>query len=417
MQTLAASAAASYRLNEKRELANKNQKLEGLAEYAHIEHISLKKDDLTQVSKPSQDLVKEWSASSVQHGKPSIFLKDAVLAQPKWKMAIQLRTKHHFTQTELSQALEIANASDIKKREIPSSWEKVSLPSFSLKSVSVPKDIEQKVGELKKQLTSIDRFIWRLSFTLIKEDDIERLEKPCGEFESRLGEIKTAFTEAQDQKSLKGMRSAAITLDTLLSDLTILSTALHKSQTPDVKKTEFCLGVSNILWGVIGGCLATAVAFTVLPTAVSAILGLLAGAALGSFRLWHMNRERTCQTEADKWDTYRAPLESMQGDLKDLLTQIQRAEEGTMDRIVNHVNQATQQMSNSQNSLIQKVVDLQAHLKMVEEERQQDKQLLQTLMNEINTLKANQHQASSEAPKASDKSVNEQKEPKLRLVA
>ncbi len=412
MQTLAASAAAPYRLNEKVALADKNDRSEELAEYVHIERFPPNQDGLTQISKPSQASTEEWGVSSTQSEKEPILLKEVALTQPKPKVPLQLKVRRLVTPAELSQALVVAKASCLEKTGTFTSWETVSLPPFSIKAISIPEDITQKVEELKNQFGSIERFIWRLSFSLIKEEDIDRLEEPGGEFKTRLGEIKTAFIEAQDQKNLKGLRSAVIALNTLLSDLTTFSTNLCQSQAPDVKKAEFRLGVSTALWSVVGGCLATAVTFTVLSATTSAVIGLIACAVLGGFRLWYTKQGRASQVKQEKWDTYRAPLKNIQRESKSLLTQIQQAE-GTMDnnivnQVTTYVNQATQQMNQQMqdrsNAQSQTIADLQAMVKAQFEK-------INELANEVEILKKDKTR------EGQPKSANEQEKSKLSLVA
>ncbi len=406
MQTLAASAAAPYRLNEKAPLADKNVSSEELAEYVHIDRFPFNQDDLTQVSKPSQAFTGEWGTSSTQDEKKPVLLKEIALTQPELKIPLQLIVRHPITQTKLSQALAVANASCLEKTGMFTLWEKVTVPSFSVEAISIPEAITQKVGELKNQFSSIERFIWRLSFSLIKEEDIDRLEEPGGEFKARLEKIKTAFIEAQDQKNLKDMRSAAITLNTLISDLTTLSTTFYQSQTPDVKEAEFRLGISTTLWSVVGGCLATAAAFTVLPVTISAVIGLVAGAVLGGFRLWYMKQERASHVEKEKWDTYRAPLKNIQREVKSLLNQIQQ-EEDIMERVIDQVKNvtyATQKIADRSNEQSQTIADLQAMV-MAQFEK------INELTNKVEMLEKNK------TGEGQPKSANEQEEPKLRWVA
>ncbi len=406
MQTLAASAAAPYRLNEKAPLADKNTSSEELAEYVHIDLFPSNQDDLTQASKPSQAFTEKWGTSPIQDEKEPVLLKEVALTQPKRKIPIQLIVRDPITPTKLSLALEKANASRLEKTEMLTPWEKVTVPPFSVEAISIPEGITQKVGEVKNQFGPIERFIWRLSFSLLKEEDIDRLEEPGGEFKTRLGEIKTAFTEAQDQKSLKGIRSAAITLNTLISDLTTLSTNFRQSQVPDVKEAEFRLGVSTALWSVVGGCLATAAAFTVLPVITSAVIGLVAAVVLCGFRLWYMKQEHSSHIEKEKWDTYRAPLKSMQGDIEALLTQIQQ-EEDIMERVIDQVKNvtyATQKIADRSNEQSQTIADLRAMV-MAQLEK------INELTNKVEMLEKNK------TGEGQPHSGNEQEEPKLRWVA
>jgi hypothetical protein len=131
--------------------------------------------------------------------------------------------------------------------EVPTFNEQVALPLPSLKVGSIPGIIKLKAGELKKRFDAIEHFIGSLA-SFLDEADIKRLGKPFQEFKTRFEAIKEELTRADCFSDLEGIKTATTELDTLISDLSTLSTKLYQSQTPDVEKTGNNLTIGALVW-------------------------------------------------------------------------------------------------------------------------------------------------------------------------
>ncbi len=376
MRILAATTAAPCRLSEKVMLTDRNQKSDELAKEVQAESNPLfSQDDFVYV----QDFAKEWEVLPTQRKNEPVLLKDTVKAKP-------FTLKHRVTQSELSRALEAANAFCSKTVALPTLGEKITLPLLSLKADAIPENIKLKAKELKSQFDSVERFISRLP-SLLNEDDTKRLGEPCQEFKARLETVKEGLTRADCLGDLAGIKTAMAELDTLISDLTTLSATLSQSQSPDVKESDFYLTVSTIACGAVSSLISAGVACLLLPITVSVVAGLVVGLGLGYLRFNQVKKERARQDEDKQWEQARAPLYLLQGEIQGLQTQIQQVERDTMDQLKTHINlmtiQMQRQLDNSYEqqaqtnvliqTLYQKIEDLENQLQQVKEENTKPK--------------------------------------------
>lgn len=344
MRVPAASAAPSQRLNEKGALIYQNQSPDKLAEYApSISHYLFNPNNFRQARTHFLHRENSWAAFPPQSKEPSAFYKDAVLIQHALAMPKPLTVRQRITQSELTLALEVANAPCLKEEKSANALE--ILPQLSPRPPSISDDIKQKIKELKtKHSDAIESFINRLS-TLLDQKDIERLEEPGREFNVRLREIRDEFTRAEWAADLEGIKSATDALDALASDLSTLSTNLYESQAPDVQKIGARLTISMLISGITASCISAGAAFLFLPGVISAITGIIVAVAYGYFKYQHVQQEVACQDKTQEWDQARASIHHVQAEIKSLNTQIQQAEENIMNSITNHINTVTDRVN------------------------------------------------------------------------
>ncbi len=338
MRVLAASAAPSQRLNQQGALIYKNESPDKLAEYAlSIAHYLSNQHNLGQAPTHFQNHENSWTALPPPRKEQSAFYKDAELIQRAFATPNPLIVRRQTTQSELAQALEVANALCLKEEKLSSKQE--ILPWFSPTKTPIPDDIKQKIKELQtKHADTIERFISRLS-TLLDQKDVERLEEPGREFSVRLRAIRDEFTRAECMADLEGIKSAANDLDTLASDLSTLSTNLYASQTPDVQKTGANLIISSLILGVATSCLTAAATFLFLPDVIPAVTGLIVAVIYASFKFRHVQQETTDRDKKKEWDQARALLNHTQEETKNLNTQTQQMGKGVMNDLIRSHNQ------------------------------------------------------------------------------
>ncbi len=375
MRVLAGPTNASHRLNKKKGLIYNNKNPDQSAEYGpSISYYLFNRNNPRQALTYSQSSENNWTVSPPQRKEESAFFKDAVLIQHHLAMPQPLKVRRRITQAELTQALEAAIPLCLEEPKLARKQEAAYWISPPM--TSIPDDIRQKIRELKtKHSDSILSFINRLS-TLLDQKDIDRLEKPGGEFNERLQEIRDDFTRAECTQDLKGIKSATNALAILVSDLSTLSTNLYQSQAPDVQKIGAHLTISMIISGLATSCLSTIVALLFLPGFISAITGTIVAIVYGYFKLRHVHQENTCLEKVKEWDQARASLHDVQAEIKNLETQVKQVEESIMDKI-NAVIQ-------SHNNLVSMVLSM----------RQQTEQMQQ----QIEELKAQQSEKADTKP-------------------
>ncbi len=372
MTILAASAAAPCRLSEKAALADETKKSDELArETQAVSSTLLNQDDFVHV----QSFAKKCGVLSTQRKNEPVLLKEAVTAKP-------FTLRRLFEPSDLDRALEVANASCFKKVEVPTLNEQVALPLLSLKVGSLPENIKLKADELKKRFDAVEHFICCLP-SLLDEADIKRLGKPFQEFKTRFETIKEELTRADCFSDLEGIKTAITELDTLISDLSTLSTKLYQSQTPDVEKTGNNLTIGALVWTTASSVLSLGAWLLWWPVFVPVIAGVASAVAFAGLRLWQIQQESTCKAKAEQWEKSRASLSWIQEEIKSLHTKIEEVEEDIMEqriteKVINNLDQMIaqriqDQINNSQTdslvqTLQQRIEDLEMQLQAVKEE-------------------------------------------------
>lgn len=371
MKILATPVAVPFRLNEKAALADETKKSDELArETQAVPSTLLNQDDFVHV----QSFAKELRVLPIQRKNEPVLLKNALVAAP-------FILKKGITQPALIQALEGAIASCFKKVEVPTFNEQVALPLPSLKVGSIPGIIKLKAGELKKRFDAIEHFIGSL-VSFLDKADIKRLGKPFQEFKTRFEVIKEELTRADCFSDLEGIKTATTELDTLISDLSTLSTKLYQSQTPDVEKTGNNLTIGALVWTTASSVLSLGAWLLWWPIYVPIIAGVASAIALGGLRLWQIQQESTCKAKAEQWEKSRASLSWIQEEIKSLHTKIEEVEEDIMEqritqKVINNLDQVIAQRIQEQINTSQTPRD--PHVQMLEQEIQDLKMKLQAL--------------------------------------